>query len=222
MVNVTQACSVDGCDKPKLARGWCGMHWKRWRTTGSLELRKPSEKCSAEDCQAPPRSTHAQYCETHYYRLRRTGKLTVDNPQRKQRGICTVDGCETKDHGPHGLCAMHFTRLRRHGDPLALRPNPMPAGPDHSRWTGELASYRAVHQRVKKQRGVPSLHICVDCGGQAQHWSYDHADQNELFEEGFGAYSIDIDHYEPRCVRCHKNFDMKFVMANRKWHPNAF
>jgi hypothetical protein len=185
-------------------------------------MRQPTENCSVEDCPSPPRSTYAEYCETHYYRLRRTGKLTVDNPQRPQRGICTVDGCEALDDGPHGLCAKHITRYRRHGDPLAFRPNPMPTGPAVATWTGDLATYPALHQRVKKNRGVPSLHICVDCGTQAQHWSYDHTDPEELFEEGYGAYSLDIYRYEPRCVRCHKNFDMKFVMANRRWHRHAF
>lgn len=33
MANVT--CSIDGCDKPAgSARGWCGMHYQRWRNHG--------------------------------------------------------------------------------------------------------------------------------------------------------------------------------------------
>lgn len=27
-------CAVDGCDRPSRARGWCGMHWQRWRRNG--------------------------------------------------------------------------------------------------------------------------------------------------------------------------------------------
>lgn len=27
-------CSVDGCERTARARGWCGMHWQRWRRTG--------------------------------------------------------------------------------------------------------------------------------------------------------------------------------------------
>ena len=27
-------CSVEDCEKPTLARGWCGMHWARWRRNG--------------------------------------------------------------------------------------------------------------------------------------------------------------------------------------------
>lgn len=27
-------CKERGCDKPLLARGWCGMHYRRWTTHG--------------------------------------------------------------------------------------------------------------------------------------------------------------------------------------------
>lgn len=32
MTNAT--CTLDGCDKPKRARGWCVAHWNRWRRHG--------------------------------------------------------------------------------------------------------------------------------------------------------------------------------------------
>lgn len=27
-------CSIAGCQKKTLARGWCGVHWRRWRRSG--------------------------------------------------------------------------------------------------------------------------------------------------------------------------------------------
>lgn len=27
-------CSIEGCERPSLARGWCGMHYQRWRKHG--------------------------------------------------------------------------------------------------------------------------------------------------------------------------------------------
>lgn len=27
-------CSVEGCEKPMICRGWCPMHWRRWRLYG--------------------------------------------------------------------------------------------------------------------------------------------------------------------------------------------
>jgi HNH endonuclease len=27
-------CSIDGCDEPHFARGWCNRHWRRWQRRG--------------------------------------------------------------------------------------------------------------------------------------------------------------------------------------------
>lgn len=29
-----KTCSIDGCEKPSKARGWCDAHWQRWRKYG--------------------------------------------------------------------------------------------------------------------------------------------------------------------------------------------
>lgn len=36
-----RVCSIVGCDRPMLARGWCHVHYDRWRLTGDLGLDKP-------------------------------------------------------------------------------------------------------------------------------------------------------------------------------------
>lgn len=28
-------CTIDGCDAPRIARGWCHRHYKRWQTHGA-------------------------------------------------------------------------------------------------------------------------------------------------------------------------------------------
>lgn len=35
-----RTCSIDGCDRPGIARQMCGMHWQRWRKTN--EPTRPS------------------------------------------------------------------------------------------------------------------------------------------------------------------------------------
>lgn len=40
----TPICAVDGCGQLGVKRGWCGTHWKRWRTHGDplyVRPRKP-------------------------------------------------------------------------------------------------------------------------------------------------------------------------------------
>ena len=36
-MKATRVCSVEGCDRPFRARGWCSTHHQRWRTTGTTD-----------------------------------------------------------------------------------------------------------------------------------------------------------------------------------------
>lgn len=69
-------------------------------------------------------------------------------------------------------------------------------------------TYAGAHDRVTATKGRAAEHACIDCGSQAEHWSYDHADTAELTEAGL-PYSTDPAHYDPRCIRCHRRFDRR-------------
>lgn len=30
----TKTCTISGCDRPHIARGWCSRHYERWRSSG--------------------------------------------------------------------------------------------------------------------------------------------------------------------------------------------
>ena len=80
------------------------------------------------------------------------------------------------------------------------------------------AGYGSAHRRVRTERGPATDHRCVDCGKAAAHWSYDHADPDELIATDGAhpiAYSLSSIHYEPRCVPCHKRFDLDRTDAAR-------
>jgi hypothetical protein len=54
-------CSIDGCGRHVSRRGWCAMHYTRWRTTGSTD--KPQHAVMAEPAPPFPRRTIvADYC----------------------------------------------------------------------------------------------------------------------------------------------------------------
>jgi hypothetical protein len=212
-----RTCSIPGCTKPHKGHGYCGTHYARWRSTGnagsaeSLRIPKPLPLCAAPGCEGLGRSPGVPYCELHYYRLYRNGQLDPVRPQRKTGGPCAVDGCDDLDIDI-GMCAKHATRTRRHGDPtVCILPEDrnLARGPNNPSWAGDGVGYDGAHMRVEAAKGSASNHACIDCGNAARHWSYDHADPNELIGgRGSYPYSADPDHYVPRCVPCHKKFDL--------------
>lgn len=115
--------------------------------------------------------------------------------------------CEGKHHSK-GMCEKHRERHKRHGDPLVVKKDMT------NRGTANL-TYSGSHGRVLRTKGRAAGYDCVDCGGPADEWSYDHADPNELrdlVENSKGhifeaPYSSNPDHYEPRCKSCHRVYD---------------
>lgn len=80
-----------------------------------------TKNCSVDNCDKPPRSSGAIYCDMHYSRIRRRGN-TDKFTKRKSRTTksCSVNGCHEK-HCALGYCADHYRRYKRHGDPLVVR-----------------------------------------------------------------------------------------------------
>lgn len=193
--------------------------------------------CSVSGCGDYPRSSGADLCEKHYGRKRRTG--TTDllprrskrgktiAPSRRERGPCIVEGCGLIDSGPHGMCEKHRMRVERHGDPHVFIPHSerdIPKGPDNSRWTGAQASYSAIHQRLTRARGRARTHTCVDCSDPAAQWSYSRTNGPGHRESEVGPYSVDLNDYDPRCVSCHKKFDLAHlgkVITTKKEHAHG-
>jgi len=172
--------------------------------------------CTILGCEKPGRTKSSELCKMHYHRRYRNGTTgEAAERKRKQRSQhCEVNDCAKPDT-EGGMCSMHAARKRRHGDPLmviALQDRAMPSGEQHPSWVGSDIGYSGAHCRVKSMHGSASTFRCVDCGGQAKHWSYNHDDPNELitYERTANgiAYSDNPEHYSPRCVQCHKVFDL--------------
>jgi hypothetical protein len=65
---VRGTCTVDGCERPHKAHGWCKAHYFRWRDHGDpLGGRPPrSPVCTVDGCGEPHQARG--YCGTHYRR----------------------------------------------------------------------------------------------------------------------------------------------------------
>lgn len=80
--------------------------------------------------------------------------------------------------------------------------------------TDRGTSYTTAHRNVRKAKGEATKYRCVGCGSRARHWTYDHIDPNERFDNSRGCfYSLDPRHYRPRCVSCHKAFDARWQIS---------
>lgn len=110
---------------------------------------------------------------------------------------------------------MHAERVRRHGDPQVSNTGSGAANP---RWRGDAVTYAGAHLRIRAVRGPASEHGCIDCGRPAAHWSYDRSDPHERAGPD-GPYSTDSQHYQPRCVPCHKRFDL--AARDQSEHPTT-
>ena len=72
---------------------------------------------------------------------------------------------------------------------------------------GQTVGYKGAHSRVRAVKGSAAEHLCIDCGNPAKHWSYDHTDPDEHTSDS-GPFSLHPDRYQPRCHKCHRNFDL--------------
>jgi hypothetical protein len=79
-------CSVEGCDGPHLAKGFCCLHYHRWKKSGSTEPsgvmfgKRPAKPCSVEGCDRHV-SSHG-LCSVHWKRFARRGVTVPFVPSR--------------------------------------------------------------------------------------------------------------------------------------------
>lgn len=71
-------CSIDGCEKPVVGRGWCSTHHKRWCLYGdpcAPDRRQKRGICSYDGCNSP--NTAHSFCSKHYQRFMKFGDPSI-------------------------------------------------------------------------------------------------------------------------------------------------
>lgn len=107
-------CSIHGCERAHEARGWCLMHYTRWKRHGdpgiALKTHHLGASCEVAECRES--AIRRGYCDLHYRRWYRHG--STDDP-RKPRLERLVDSAgyvrlyrpEHPAAGFHGHVAEH-------------------------------------------------------------------------------------------------------------------
>ncbi|SIM74175.1 Uncharacterised protein [Mycobacteroides abscessus subsp. abscessus] len=198
-----RTCSIDGCERTfRMRSGMCNTHYLRLRRHGTTELPERvqlNHTCSVAGCDAKHKARGL--CKVHYLRTVQYGTLSL----RPKYEHCSVPKCNTKVRSSGTpYCERHYGRIRRNGHFEFVGP----------RRTDD-PTYRTVHSRLQAECGPAADHRCVDCGARAVDWSYDNSDPNQRVEPRTGcAYSLDLDHYAPRCKRCHYRLDHHKAKTN--------
>lgn len=152
-------------------------------------------RCSVDGCEKPRHGN--TYCSAHHARWKRYGDPEAPLLRHPNAGLCSVNGCD-QPMRKRTWCAGHYAQWQRYGE----------VRPFEYKW-GD-GGYVSTHNLIRRRRGKAVLFVCVDCGGPAEEWSYDHNDPDERTRLHGGhlvTFSRNPDCYSPRCVRCHRIYD---------------
>lgn len=111
----TKKCTIINCDRPQIAKGYCGTHYqraKRYTIAIDAEIHSPLTQttCSVEDCSN--RYFAKGYCQAHYQRLldgrKLEGKLRVYANQTKHSLYSTWYGMRLRCNNPKAVSYKNY------------------------------------------------------------------------------------------------------------------
>lgn len=107
-------CTVQGCDRPHKARGYCQTHYMQFKRGEPIvaeikvRVRVKPESCETEGCNEPVKAKGL--CKTHYQRLLRHGHTKYTDRKRPPK-ICAIPACDNHLYAK-GLCHAHYVKER--------------------------------------------------------------------------------------------------------------
>lgn len=134
-----ETCSIDGCEKTARKRGWCAMHYERWRQHGDpgTVVFTATSGCKADGCEGE--HVGHGYCRKHLDRLKRHGNLLGKNPRDEPQDVRfwlhvnTTGACWLWNDGQRPDAYGHFRRddgrqVGAHRFSYELHHGPIPDG----------------------------------------------------------------------------------------------
>jgi len=115
MKRIAESCTVDGCDRPYKARGYCQTHYMQYKRGVPIDpvikvrQRDVAPCCSEDGCNDPVKAKGL--CTMHYQRLLRYGR-TVYRDRKKPAKQCCIPTCDNIYYA-NNLCHAHYIKERK-------------------------------------------------------------------------------------------------------------
>lgn len=134
--------------------------------------------CVVDDCDLPARARG--WCNPHYMRWYQHGDPLAGGPVRQRRRAvaaqpCAIPGCDRRRSQADGLCKMHGSRRRRHGDPTVVRRGGRPSQTCSAAGCSERRAahgYCRAHLYRWQRYGDPLTRPSFGNDWQARFWSH--------------------------------------------------
>jgi hypothetical protein len=182
-------------------------------TTSQETTDMPKPNCELPDCDKPRYQGHTM-CGSHYMKWYRRGDPYWTQPSRHdhtlkgQRFGSLIVDTYIRNRGWQCRCDCGAIRVVKAGELNAGRATS--CGDARIHWRHDTVTYSSIHSRIRTDRGPARIHPCVSCGRRAAQWSYNHNDPDELSHDDM-PYGTSPAYYSPRCVQCHKIFDLQHI-----------
>lgn len=155
-------CLIDGCGNPLIARGWCALHYKRWKKYGDTSITKIRPKGSGEIHDGYlVRSINGVKKRDHV----RIAEAILGKPLPPGAVVHHIDGSRTNnepsnlvicpDRAYHNLIHARMRALDATGNPNALRCN-------------ICGTYEAGHAMRERKNGIGGIrYVHLECERRA-------------------------------------------------------
>lgn len=132
-------CSIEACDRKAVARGWCNLHWKRWKNHGDANYQRPGfwervEKSGHHGCWLWTGARRGRD-ELQYGCLWFRGRH--DSAHRVAWILTHGEIPEIEDSDGHGTCVLH-----KCDTPLCVNPEHLFLGTHLQNMQDKLAKKR--------------------------------------------------------------------------------
>lgn len=157
-----KTCSIEGCDKSATAsRGWCWVHYGRFRRWGDPARTFEQSACSVEGCETPSRVRG--WCTKHHARWKAHGDPLVKK-LHDNSGPCSKSEC-AKPASRLGMCESHYwdDYIARPGN-AAKHSAKIHARRAKATARGDSLSERSLSWRTLMAEGLRHCYLCgLEC-----------------------------------------------------------